>query len=412
MAVTLSEVTKLYVATFNRAPDAAGINYWANSGMSIENIAQSFFDQPETQSLYPSSTANSSFVASVYANLFNRAPDTDGLNYWVQELDSGSVSKQNFILAVINGAQNTDISQDATILTNKQTVGLDFVAKGLDDVTLARSVMANVDATQTSVDSALGEINTAANTLSLEGLTFTLTDAYSVSDFRIVDADTAVQTWVETDSGYSDSATFNYTIDGLVVTMSNNEETIVYTFPDAHLDNGDVAQVHSLTEGFTANITVSNVIRDVPEADIPEDEVSLDGFKFTTEWLNGKTLYDVYGEESGFSAGDRHLYNDITTLTFNNNGSFAATNGQESATGTWSVDSANTISIVIPGEDNWYIRASGETIVPNAYVVYTEDVYSRFLTNDFYSPEAITTDYATAVSIVGTSLPAENVFQI
>jgi hypothetical protein len=71
MAVTLAEVTKLYVATFNRAPDAAGINYWANSGMSIENIAQSFFDQPETQTLYPSGTANSSFVNSVYDNLFN-----------------------------------------------------------------------------------------------------------------------------------------------------------------------------------------------------------------------------------------------------------------------------------------------------------------------------------------------------
>ncbi len=91
MAVTLSEVTKLYVATFNRAPDAEGINYWANSGMSIENIAQSFFDQSETQALYPSGTANSSFVNSVYDNLFNRTPDTAGFNYWVQELNNGNV---------------------------------------------------------------------------------------------------------------------------------------------------------------------------------------------------------------------------------------------------------------------------------------------------------------------------------
>lgn len=159
MSVTLLEVTKLYVATFNRAPDAAGITYWTNSGMPIENIAQSFFDQPETQILYPTGTANGSFVTSVYDNLFNRVPDTAGFDYWVQELDSGSVSKQNFILAVINGAQNTVLSQDATILTNKQTVGLDFVAKGLDNVTLARSVMANVDDTQTSVTTALAEIN-------------------------------------------------------------------------------------------------------------------------------------------------------------------------------------------------------------------------------------------------------------
>lgn len=166
MAVTLSEVTKLYVATFNRAPDAEGINYWANSGMSIENIAQSFFDQSETQILYPAGTANSSFVTSVYANLFNRAPDTDGLNYWVQELDSGNISKQNFILAVINGAQNTEISQDATILTNKQTVGLYFIEQGLNDITLARDIMEDIDATQASIDTSLRLIE--AESISLE----------------------------------------------------------------------------------------------------------------------------------------------------------------------------------------------------------------------------------------------------
>lgn len=158
MAVTLAEVTKLYVATFNRAPDAAGINYWTNSGMSIENIAQSFFDQSETQTLYPSGIENSSFVTSVYDNLFNRAPDTDGLNYWVGELNNGNISKQNFILAVINGAQNTEISQDGTILTNKQTVGLDFVAKNLESVDFAQSVMANIDASTNSVNAACAEI--------------------------------------------------------------------------------------------------------------------------------------------------------------------------------------------------------------------------------------------------------------
>ena len=61
--VTQAEVAKLYVATFNRAPDAGGLSYWTNSGMSIENIAQSFFDQSETQTLYPNGTANSSFFS-------------------------------------------------------------------------------------------------------------------------------------------------------------------------------------------------------------------------------------------------------------------------------------------------------------------------------------------------------------
>lgn len=159
MAVTQEEVAKLYVATFNRAPDAAGLSYWTNCGLEIEQISQSFFDQSETQTLYPSGTSNSSFITSVYANLFNRIPDQNGLDYWVSQLDNGNISKQKFILAVINGAQNTEVSQDATILTNKQTVGLDFVAKNLDDVDFAQSVMATVNATTESVNIACSQIS-------------------------------------------------------------------------------------------------------------------------------------------------------------------------------------------------------------------------------------------------------------
>jgi Tol biopolymer transport system component len=231
MAVTLAEVTKLYVATFNRAPDAAGINYWANSGMSIENIAQSFFDQSETQTLYPSGTANSSFVTSVYDNLFNRTPDTAGFDYWVQELDKGLVSKQNFILAVINGA----LDEDATILTNKQTVGLDFVSKGLDDVTLARNVMANVDATQTSVDSALDLIDSGSNTPVISDIQMISTSSSGVqgnistsqapsisADGRYIVFESSAYNLVDRDTNYKSDIFLKDTLTGATTLVSTS----------------------------------------------------------------------------------------------------------------------------------------------------------------------------------------------
>ncbi len=53
-APTQEEVSKLYVATFNRVPDKGGLDYWINdSGLTLSGIAKSFFDQPETQKLYP-----------------------------------------------------------------------------------------------------------------------------------------------------------------------------------------------------------------------------------------------------------------------------------------------------------------------------------------------------------------------
>ncbi len=102
-------VTRLYLATFDRIPDLAGLNYWVyDSGLMLEQVAQSFFDQPETKEKYPSGTTIGEFVNTVYYNLFYREPDEAGFNYWVDELYYGRVQPSEFILAVINGAQGSD----------------------------------------------------------------------------------------------------------------------------------------------------------------------------------------------------------------------------------------------------------------------------------------------------------------
>jgi len=153
---TQEEVAKLYVATFNRAPDAAGLNYWVNdSGLKLSGIAQSFFDAPETQALYPIGTTNKNFIESVYKNLFNREVDIAGLNYWENQLNIGSFTKNSFIQAVINGAQNTATSNDADILNNKTIVGLSFSVAGKTDVKEAKAIMANIGSDIASVDSAI-----------------------------------------------------------------------------------------------------------------------------------------------------------------------------------------------------------------------------------------------------------------
>ena len=148
---TRESVTKLYVATFNRAPDSAGLNYWLNdSGLQLEQIAQSFFDQPETQTLYPPGTHDRNFIQSVYGNLFNRNPESAGWNYWEQELSSGRIPKSVFILAVINGALGTD----AIILKHKKEVGFYFALYGYNDTDFARSIMLSITEESDTVDAA------------------------------------------------------------------------------------------------------------------------------------------------------------------------------------------------------------------------------------------------------------------
>lgn len=61
-----------------------------------------------TQTLYPTGTTDAAFVASIYSNLFNRAPDATGLAYWTAELTAGTMSRSVMIEAVKNGALATD----------------------------------------------------------------------------------------------------------------------------------------------------------------------------------------------------------------------------------------------------------------------------------------------------------------
>ncbi|MFA5233621.1 MAG: DUF4214 domain-containing protein, partial [Sulfurimonas sp.] len=152
---TEENVAELYVATFERAPDSAGLDYWVNSGLELEEIADSFFEQPETQTKYPEGTDNSAFITSVYENLFNRAPDAAGLAYWDGELQAGTFTKSEFILAAINGAQDSAEGNDLSMMANKTEVGLAFADAGFNSVTDAENYLANVTDDDATVAAAL-----------------------------------------------------------------------------------------------------------------------------------------------------------------------------------------------------------------------------------------------------------------
>jgi len=138
---TKENVTKLYVATLDRAPDAKGLDYWVkSSGLFLEQIAMSFFDQPELDTKYPKGTTNREFVKSIYKNLFNRTPDTKGLDYWEAELENGTIPRSLFILSVINGA----LGDDAKILANRATVGLSYANANKNDIPLAINILKDV----------------------------------------------------------------------------------------------------------------------------------------------------------------------------------------------------------------------------------------------------------------------------
>lgn len=83
-------LVRLYWAFFLRPPDTGGMNYWLgklNGGMKLAQVAKKFADSSEFKNTY-GSLSNKAFVTLIYQNIFQRNPDTGGLNYWTGKLDS------------------------------------------------------------------------------------------------------------------------------------------------------------------------------------------------------------------------------------------------------------------------------------------------------------------------------------
>ena len=170
----LETLVELYVAYFNRAPDAVGLNFWGTvfaQGGRLEQIAAEFSTQPETRALYREELDNADFATAVYTNLFGRIPDQTGFDFWVDMLDSTRVGRDTFILAVLEGAKadpSADASQafidqqlaDRAFLDIKTDLGaLYAVHYGLSDVTDANNALAGFNGSQSSLDAAVGIID-------------------------------------------------------------------------------------------------------------------------------------------------------------------------------------------------------------------------------------------------------------
>jgi hypothetical protein len=104
-------IQALYVAYFNRPADPRGLEYWegvvAAQGGSTSAVSAEFAKSAEYKSTY-AGLDNFSIVAKVYDNLFGRAGDLPGVNYWTKLLDNGSVTIDNVVAAISAGAQTSD----------------------------------------------------------------------------------------------------------------------------------------------------------------------------------------------------------------------------------------------------------------------------------------------------------------
>ena len=146
------EVSKLYIGVLGRAPDGPGLEYWINAGLTLAQIAKSFFEQKETQEKYPNlSHQYQTFINNMYIDLFGREADKAGLEYWFNDLKKGIFGPDKLVLALINGAKEIDKIR----LENRTKVALAYAETKDTDVKKAKEIIQKVNENPESVEQAI-----------------------------------------------------------------------------------------------------------------------------------------------------------------------------------------------------------------------------------------------------------------
>jgi hypothetical protein len=99
---------RLYQAAFNRAPDQDGIGYWINAldhGVSLQSVAQSFVASAEFQALYGTSLTDAQYVSQLYHNVLHRDGDAGGAAYWLGVLQQG-IGREQVLMSFSESPEN------------------------------------------------------------------------------------------------------------------------------------------------------------------------------------------------------------------------------------------------------------------------------------------------------------------
>jgi len=111
MAVDVLEVQKLYVAYFGRPADPIGEDYWTDAldagTITLNDVSASFAASAEYRDTYAGMN-NRAIVTEVYQNLFGRAAETAGIDYWAGLMDRGVISINDVVKDISEAAQGND----------------------------------------------------------------------------------------------------------------------------------------------------------------------------------------------------------------------------------------------------------------------------------------------------------------
>lgn len=161
-----NQIQQIYLAYLGRPADPAGLAYWADQvdsqGGDLSLVLSGFAASEESAALYGEMSTNQA-ISAIYTNLFKREADDAGVTYWQAQIESGAVDPAQAALAILLGAQDTDITAASNKLTAANAFTASVAASGAtgysdaDALAVGRDFLNSIDAS----DASLANLDTA-----------------------------------------------------------------------------------------------------------------------------------------------------------------------------------------------------------------------------------------------------------
>ena len=261
MAITVAmrtEISQLYVALFGRAPDGDGLGFWVglrDQGQSLAQIANTMYQTTPARTYFPSFLTNTEIISAFYTNVLGRAADADGLAFWTGKLNAAGATPGSVIAEMINVVANyagTDAAgKDSQALFNNKVTVAQYYGEKNGNVAGAQTVLTSVTKDAASVTTAKTTIDSGTIGGINQGTAFTLTTSVdNLTGTNGNDSFTAVisATAGESTLSLADQINGGSGTDALNLTVSGN-----VSLPAASITNVENFFIKNLAGAATAH---------------------------------------------------------------------------------------------------------------------------------------------------------------
>ncbi|MDO1583748.1 Ig-like domain-containing protein [Rhizobium oryzicola] len=179
----MASIQGIYVALFGRPADPTGLAYFnsvTKNGTDLSGIGN-LTGTAEYQSRF-AGMSSEQVVNAIYQSLLGRAGEPSGIQFWVQQMQSGRFNINNIAIAILDGAKDSDLQTVTTKVAAADlfTARLDTPAKiaayvGNTAAQAAREFLSTVTkdnpATVSTIDTTVTKVQTIAGNATGSGPT-------------------------------------------------------------------------------------------------------------------------------------------------------------------------------------------------------------------------------------------------